>query len=481
VTTSLGGGLSGLLALTIAILLPATASAADARPGPADGTIYALDLVSTAASGIAMNDAGDVAGTSYPDTGCGSACLPPLDTVVWKHGVRIVLPGLPGRPAIQVHGMNSSAWVIGSASPSTPGFDDHAVVWKPVGAEYEPIDLGVLPGTTMSVGIGIDNRNRAVGYSTTSGFPPTTKSFLWTQAGGLVDLTAAGFPETPVAISGGGTVATGGHWYVLGDPGSVTPLASPPAGFVVQSTPTAINNRGDQARFLVRTSAENLVYPFRYHHQGTWQQISFAGTGHLTPYGVGSITGRGDITATVRGAGVLSPGPNGLAQALGPMVSPAYGTVDVTVGGPISAKGEILTQVVVGRSQRLVRLVPVGGCSTDCVRVSGLEMRGTFIEDPNDPGHCTPDASDHVVAKVTVTDESGTLLRGVKVTGHFLDDYWLDQVVTGKTTSHGAIKFVHDGPACVGAVALLVTGAPGSGRTFDRTTGTLTDFVIPLP
>ncbi len=198
-----------------------------------------------------MNDRGDVAGTSHPDTGCGSSCLPPLETVVWKHGVRIVLPGLPGRPAIQANGMNSASWVVGSAAPSVPGFDDHAVVWKPVGAGYQAIDLGVLPGTTRSAGIGIDDSNRAVGYSTTTGFPPTTKSFLWTEADGLVDLTAAGFPDTPVAISPGGTVATSDHWYVLGDLGSVKSLASPPAGFGVQPTPTAINDQGDQARFLV--------------------------------------------------------------------------------------------------------------------------------------------------------------------------------------------------------------------------------------
>jgi hypothetical protein len=107
-------------------------------------------------------------------------------------------------------------------------------------------------------------------------------------------------------------------------------------------------------------------------------------------------------------------------------------------------------------------------------------MRGTFIEDPNDPGQCTPNASDHVVVKLTVRDEAGHALPGAKVTGHFLDDYWLDQAVTGRTTPRGTIRFVHDGPACVGAVAFLVTRARMPGRTFDRTTGKLTDFVIPV-
>jgi hypothetical protein len=48
--------------------------------------------VSTAATGVAMNAAGDVAGSSYPDPGCGPFCLPPLETVVWRAGQRIVLP-----------------------------------------------------------------------------------------------------------------------------------------------------------------------------------------------------------------------------------------------------------------------------------------------------------------------------------------------------------------------------------------------------
>jgi len=69
----------------------------------------------------------------------------------------------------------------------------------------------------------------------------------------------------------------------------------------------------------------------------------------------------------------------------------------------------------------------------------------------------------------------------VTITGHFFDDYWLDEVVTGRTNAAGQVTFKHVGSPCVGAIAFLVTDAVMAGRTFDRTTGILTSYVIPLP
>jgi hypothetical protein len=87
-----------------------------------------------------------------------------------------------------------------------------------------------------------------------------------------------------------------------------------------------------------------------------------------------------------------------------------------------------------------------------------------------------------VKATLTVTDEAGTPLPRVRITGHFFDDYWLDHTVAGRTNTSGQITFRHWGPACVGAIAFLVTNATTKpGRTFDRTTGILTNYVIPLP
>ena len=128
-------------------------------------SIYVVDLVATAAFGAAMNDAGDVTGTSYPDPGCGSSCLPPLETVMWKGGERIVLPSLPGFSGVTTSDINNRGWISGFGGVF--GFG-HAAAWKPNGSTYTAIDMGLLPGTTSSNAIGIDDNNRAVGYAATS-------------------------------------------------------------------------------------------------------------------------------------------------------------------------------------------------------------------------------------------------------------------------------------------------------------------------
>lgn len=128
--------------------------------------------------------------------------------------------------------------------------------------------------------------------------------------------------------------------------------------------------------------------------------------------------------------------------------------------------------MIIGQSKRLVRLVPSTPCTTDCARVAKLRMAATG------PGYCDQ-GSVHAKAKLTVTDETGAPQAGVRMTGHFLDDYWLDRSVDGRTDTRGQIRFRHHGPPCVGAIAFLVTGAAKTDLTFDRTAGSLADFVIP--
>lgn len=441
--------------------------------GPeAVASVYVVDFVATAAFGAALNDAGDVVGTSYPDPGCGSSCLPPLETVVWKNGVRMVLPSVPGLSGATVNDINNQGWICGFGGIF--GFG-HAAAWKPNGTSYTAIDMGLLPGTTSSNALGLDDSNRAVGYATASS--GTETPFVWTEAGGMMNLITQGFPGArPLGISPGGTVATVGHWYHLGDPGSVLTQTPPPAGFLLENSTVAINDAGDQARFLVTVGGENLDYPFRFHHEGTYQQISFAATGHLSIYGVGSINNAQDVTATVQGTGQIAAGPDGMLQSLAALVSPAYGGSVLTSSGPMNASGQILARMIIGQTgQRLVKLVPAQPCTTNCIQVTSIRMKG------KGPAFCDQ-GSAQAQASLTVTSEAGVQLAGVQITGHFLDDYWLDQTVSGTTNSRGQVKFKHVGPPCVGGIAFLVTDATITpARTFDRTKGILTNYVIPLP
>src|SRR5437016_873851 len=82
---------------------------------PAIPQVYVAEFVSSAAFGIAMNGAGNVIGTSYPDPGCGPFCLPTLETVVWRNGVRTVIPSLPGFSGVTVRSINAGGWVTGYA------------------------------------------------------------------------------------------------------------------------------------------------------------------------------------------------------------------------------------------------------------------------------------------------------------------------------------------------------------------------------
>ena len=410
---------------------------------------YTADFVSTAANGLAMNDAGDMTGTSYPDPGCGSFCLPTLETVVWRGGLRIVLPTVPGFSGITVRSMNADGWVAGFAG--LIGATTHAVVWKPNGNTYTAIDLGVLPGTTSSEAVGIDNLGRVVGWSTTITFPPNGSPFMWTEAGGMVDLSAQGFPdEFPLAISPGGAVASPGFWYQLGNPGSVVAMPAPPAGFLPPGTfPTAINDAGDQARFLVSTSTENLIYLFRFHHEGSWQQISFTGNKTLSVYGVGAINAAQDITATVLGVAQVAYGPNGLTQPLSPLLSPAYQSGGITKGGPINNAGQVLAHVLIGNSSRLMRLNPASFCASNCVRANQIQMQAKFVQDPGDPGHCsaTNNAYNQTSVRITITNEAGVSQPGFLVKGRFLDDYWTDAPVSATTNSRGQVSFSERGLA----------------------------------
>jgi hypothetical protein len=446
--------------------------------------IYALDFIAPAAGGADMNDDGDVVGQSHADPGCGPFCLPPRDTVVWKDGQRIVLPPVAGTDASKqyaryINNLGTVAGVTGTIGSST-----RAAVWKPEGTGYVARDLGVFPGTSSADVFGLDDRDRLVGWATVGGaIASITVPFMWSPATGMVNLAAAGFPnERPAAMSRGGKVVTWGSWYQLGDPRSVVRLPPPPAGFVgVGSNGSAINDAGDQAHFLVSiTTAQDLVVPFRLSVGGSWQQLA-GPTGHLSSWGMGSISAGQDVTFTALGTGMVAAGPAGLGQPLRERLSPAYPGATIGAAGPMNAGGQVLAQVMIGRSHRLVKLTPAKACTSDCIVSRSLAIASQFVQDRSLPGSCVPGGTMYNLSTVavTMTSETGAPLANVLVSGRFLDDYWTNRQVTGITDASGVVRWTHKGPCGVGAVAFLVENAALDTRVFDRTRGTLSASVIP--
>ncbi len=443
--------------------------------------LYVVEFVSTAASGAAMNNAGDVVGTSYLDPGCGPFCLPTQETVAWRGGTRIVLPTVPGFSGIYPSAINNQGQIAGIAG--IPGTTTHAVVWTPSGAGYTARDLGALPGMNSTTSAGIDDQGRVVGWSSIGGAIPTAAApFLWSPATGMVNLAAQGYPnQIPEAISPGGAVATIGGWYQLGNPASFIPVPPPPAGFFGPSAySTAINDNGDQARFLVTTSSQNLVYLYRLPSGGAWQLLSGVPTGHLSRYGVGSINAALDVTGTVGGIAVVAAGPSGVAQGLFGLISPAYGAKAVSSAGQMNASGQILAAVYFGTSPRLVRLTPATGCGANCL-VGSVTLAAQFVQDPANPGSCFQGGTmyNQATASVTITDETGTPLANVQVQGRFMDDYWTSKAVTGTTNAAGVVSWSNKGPCGVGSIEFLLEQATLGTRSFDRTRGTLAQSVIP--
>ena len=446
--------------------------------------IYALDFVAPAAAGTDLNDDGDVVGKSRADPGCGPFCLPPEDPVVWKDGRRIVLPlaGAAGAASQYPRFINNPGTIAGVTG--TIGSSTRAALWRPEGNGYVAQDLGVYPGTSSVDIAGLDDQDRLVGWATLgAAMPSFALPVMWSQATGLADLRALGYPdERPAAMSRGGKVVTWGSWYQLGDRSSVVPLPPLPQGFVgAGSNGSAINDGGDQAHFLVSiTSTKNLVYPFRLSARGGWQQIA-GPTGQLSAWGMGSISAGQDVTFTALGTGFVAPGPAGAGQLLDDRVSPAYPGARVSQAGPMNASGQILAQVIIGRRQRLVKLTPAMPCASGCLVSRSLAMSAQFVEDRALPGSCVQGGRMYNLSTVavTITSEAGLPLANALVSGRFLDDYWSNRQVTGITDASGVARWTLKGPCGVGAVAFLVENAALGTRTFDRTRGTLSVFAIP--
>src|SRR6185436_6042927 len=99
-----------------AVLLAALAASA-ATAAAVEPPMYAVDFVSTVATGRGMNDQGTVAGVRFKlPPGCTpSTCAGLPEAVVWSGDTVTPLPLLPGFSTVTAVSINASGWVAGYA------------------------------------------------------------------------------------------------------------------------------------------------------------------------------------------------------------------------------------------------------------------------------------------------------------------------------------------------------------------------------
>jgi probable HAF family extracellular repeat protein len=128
----------------------------------------------------AINDKGAIVGAGFrsPDD---------LRALRWVLGIPLELGGLDdGRVAVQALGVNDKGDIVGYLSPGGNVSFARAFIYK----SGRFTDLGVLPGTTLSVANAVNDRGQAVGQSLNTLVPDTGRAFLWDN-GALLDLGAA--------------------------------------------------------------------------------------------------------------------------------------------------------------------------------------------------------------------------------------------------------------------------------------------------
>jgi hypothetical protein len=178
------------------------------------------------------------------------------------------------------------------------------VRWTNPGGGYVVEVLPRLPGDTSSYATGINNLGQIVGARNALGYVPTGSGWLYSDAGGLVDIYARyGWVVAPIAINDNGQLIGGAERLDL-DTGVVEWVGTGPSNYNAVSG-AAINNVGMiVGAASLRSTSLNIVSVFRYDDAAGWRFI--AGSSKYTV--ASSINARGDVGYGELGAGLYLDG-----------------------------------------------------------------------------------------------------------------------------------------------------------------------------
>lgn len=282
--------MSILLAAAVTVIAALAAPIADAATIPS----YQLQFLGPG-SPVGINNSGVVIGTRL--TGNAYQPLVSVGGAAWSS-----LPVLRGAVSVFPTDVNDSGVIVGVSFNAQ--FNAVAVRWKPIGAGYVVEELPRLPGDPSSYATGINNLGEIVGARRTLGYvPAATTGWLYSDALGVVDLSAFGFWIVPVAINDAGTIIGGIERLDLAT-GIVDVIGNGPANYN-GVTGVAINGSGMVAGTAsLRSSSLNVVSVFRYEGAAGWRFI--AGSSRYAV--AASINNLGDIGYGEQGAGLYLEG-----------------------------------------------------------------------------------------------------------------------------------------------------------------------------
>ncbi|GIF72264.1 hypothetical protein [Asanoa siamensis] len=216
-------------ALLLAIVVLATVGAAPASAAGGAGyrvvDLGTLTGEACCSEATAVNDRGDVVGSSWSFTTSRYA-------FVWRAGRMTSLGTAPGGIASLALDVNNRGDVVGYTI--FPGGTTHATLWRGGTA----VDLGVFPGGDNSYASAINDRGEVVGWSATEPNNGRLHAFRW-RDGSLTDLgTPDGYGSVAYDVNARGQVVGSSTTPVLWSARGVTRLGTEPG------RATAINARG---------------------------------------------------------------------------------------------------------------------------------------------------------------------------------------------------------------------------------------------
>lgn len=307
-------GFGAMLLVVVVLLLAAAIAYGQAAPPS-----FSVRFIGAGAV-TAINDQGTLVGYQTHPTNYGKSPVVSTYGGPWS-----ALPLPSGAVAGFATDVNDEDVIVGVADMPA---GRRAVRWTPNGGGYTVDVLPLLPGELASYGTGINNLGQIVGAR--AGILGTPYGFGWmySDAGGLVDLNARyGWFATPDDINDGGVILAGTQTFDLATATVSNVGLTGPSNYNAV-VGVDINESGAIiGSASLRSSSLNIVSVFRYVPGAGWQFVS--GTSR---YAVANdINDRGDVGWGELGAGVLLDGLGG--YALGSLLDPATSGAGWTITG----------------------------------------------------------------------------------------------------------------------------------------------------